>query len=328
MTLSFFRGNVRLVGELYERNVDMTRNMTRKTEVRDVSFESHGAKLAGRLYLPSLPDGQRPPVIIVMGSWMTVKEQMPANYAPLLAEAGSAALTFDFRGFGKSEGSPREVESAQRKAEDIRAAVAFLRQNDQVDGQRVGVLPICASSMYTVMAAQQEPGIKSVAMVAPWIHNSEIVLRIYGGESGVAQRLELARAARQAFENDGTVQYVKAASNSDPSAAMYWEGDVLDYYLNPKRGAIPEWGARFALMAWQEWLELDSVAMAARHTVPTRLVIGKGIATPDGAERFAAGMKGPHDLVYIDGTQFDFYDQPASVRPAAAAALEHFQKTL
>ena len=302
--------------------------MTRTTEVRDVSFDSQGVKLAGRLYLPPRTDGQRPPVIIVIGSWLTVKEQMPANYAPLLADAGYAALTFDFRGFGKSEGSPREVESAERKAEDIRAAVAFLRRNDQVDGERIGVLPICASSMYTVMAAQQEPAIKSIAMVAPWIHDGEIVRSIYGGESGVAQRLELARQARMAFEKDGTVQYVKAASNSDPSAAMYWEGDALDYYLNPKRGAIPEWGARFAVMAWKEWLELDSIAMAARHTVPTRLVTGKRTATPGGAERFAAGMKGPHDLVSIDGTQFDFYDQPASVGPAVAAALEHFRRTL
>ena len=197
----------------------MTRNMTRKTEVRDVSFESHGAKLAGRLYLPSLPDGQRPPVIIVMGSWMTVKEQMPANYAPLLAEAGSAALTFDFRGFGKSEGSPREVESAQRKAEDIRAAVAFLRQNDQVDGQRVGVLPICASSMYTVMAAQQEPGIKSVAMVAPWIHNSNRAAHLWRRKRRRATAAATALAQLMAISPSQLDRLDRQAKELNPSTA-------------------------------------------------------------------------------------------------------------
>ena len=47
---------------------------------------------------------------------------MPASQAPALAHAGFAALTFDFRGCGESEGEPREVESPRAKADDIEAA--------------------------------------------------------------------------------------------------------------------------------------------------------------------------------------------------------------
>jgi uncharacterized protein len=299
--------------------------MTQEIAIETVRFDSHGARLTGRLYHRG---GQGLPGILVTGSWMTVKEQMPAGYAPLLAEAGFAALTFDFRGFGESEGEPREVESPARKAEDLRAAARFLASHARVDRTKVGALAICASAGYAALAARGESDIRSIAMVAPWLHDQAIVRAMYGGEAGVAERLERGRAARARFEQTGQVDYVKAASNTDPSAAMYWEGDALDYYLNPRRGAVPQWGNRFALMAWPEWLAFDPIAIAGEVRVPTRLVTGDNTATPGGARQFAARMTAPHDLVSLDGTQFDFYDDPRTVRAAASAAIEHLRETL
>ncbi len=298
------------------------------TTMERVTFDSHGQQLTGNLHLPRRNAGARTPGVIVTGSWTTVKEQMPANYAPKLAEAGYAALTFDFRGSGESEGEPRDVESAATKAEDIRAAVRFLETDGRVDASRIGALPICASSGYTVLATRAETRIRSIAMVAPWLHDKAIVESFYGGAAGVAERLEKARVARKRFSETGTVDYVKAASNTDPTAAMYWEGDALDYYLNPNRGAIPQWAGRFALMAWTEWLEFDPIAMAPDVKVPTLLVTGEQTATPGGAKAFASRMTAPHDVVSLEGTQFDFYDNPRTVSAAAAASIDHFRRTL
>ena len=121
---------------------------------------------------------------------------------------------------------------------------------------------------------------------------------------------------------------MKAASNDDPSAAMYWEGDALDYYLNPRRGAVPQWGNRFALMAWPEWLAFDPIAIAGEVRAPTRLVTGDGTATPGGARAIRRPHDGAPRLVSLAGTQFDFYDDPRTVRAAATAAIEHFRETL
>jgi len=253
---------------------------------------------------------------------------MPSNYAPIAADAGIAALTFDFSGFGESEGQPREVESARRKAEDIRNAALFLRARKDVDPDQVGVLAICASAGYTALAALEEPALKSVAMVAPWLHNAVIARETYGGEAGVADRLAKARAARDHYVTTGTVDYVPAASNVNPTAAMYWTGDALDYYLNPNRGAIPQWGGRFAVMAWKEWFEFDPTTLGDRITAPVRIVTSEQSATPGGAKKFAAGLRAPHDMIWTTGTQFDFYDNPSTVRFAAEHAIEHFKKTL
>jgi uncharacterized protein len=294
-----------------------------------VTFTSQGHQLSGVLYFRHVKSPiAQPPAVIITGSWTSVKEQMPAHYAPLLAEAGYTALIFDFRGYGESEGLPREVESAVLKAQDIRAAVSFLQGNGGVDGRRIGVLAICMSAGYAAMAAQDDPGIKSIAMVAPWLHNKQILKQIYGGDAGVSQRLEQGRIARQIFGETGIVSYVKAVSPTDPSAAMFGEKQTLDYYLNPKRGAIPQWRPRFAVMAWQEWLMFDSISLADKLDVPTRIITGERTATPQGAREFADRLKGPHDMVEVDGLQTDFYDQPRVVSSAAAAAIAHFRRTL
>jgi fermentation-respiration switch protein FrsA (DUF1100 family) len=290
-----------------------------------VTFHSQGARLAGVLW--RAPHG-RAPAVLVSGSWTTVKEQMPANYAPHLAAAGFTVLTFDFRGFGASAGEPRDVESARAKAEDVRNAVAFLRTHPAVDPERIGALPICASAGYVALAALDEPRLRSIAMVAPWLHDAEIVRGLYGGEGGVRQRTDAGRTARECYAATGEVDYVPAASSTDALAAMHMPADQLDYYLSPRRGAIPEWGARFAVMAWPEWLAFDPIALAARVDAPVRLVTGEQTATPAGARKFEAALRAPHDSVWLPGTQFDFYDRPETVAAAAQHAVEHLRATL
>ena len=291
------------------------------------TFFSQGARLAASLWTKSAT-AERRPAVVVTGSWTTVKEQMPANYAPLLAEAGFVAMTFDFLGFGESEGGPREVESARSKAEDFRNAFAYLRSHPAVDADRIGALTICASSGYVALASIGEPHVKSVAMVAPWLHNATIVRDVYGGDTGVRARIAEALAAREKYARTGEVDYVRGASSSDTSAAMYFPGDALDYYLNPNRGGIPQWGDRFATMAWKEWLEFDPIALAPEVQTPIRIITSEQSATPGGARQFAAGLRSPHDVIWTQGTQFDFYDNPATVSVAAAHAIDHLRSTL
>lgn len=296
-------------------------------------FYSNGSRLAATLRHPATrAEGVRSPGIIVMGSWLTVKEQMPENYALRLAEHGFSALTFDFRGFGSSEGAPREVESARSKAEDILNAAAFLRTRPEIDPDRIGVLAICASASYTALALQgvsrEESPIKSVAMVAPWIHNRQIAEQLYGGHAAVSERLARAAAARERYARTSDVEYVLAASAEDSSAAMYAPGAVFDYYLNPKRGAIPSWGGRFAVMSWSEWLASDFVALAAGFSLPLCVVTGEGTATPGGVKQFVRALPGSAQVVTGEGSQFDFYDDPRTVQFASERAVEHFHETL
>lgn len=90
-----------------------------------VLFSSNGSLIAGRAYRPAGRADERRPGVLVTGSWLTVKEQMAADYATALAERGYAAITLDFTGWGRSGGEPRHAELPSRKIEDIVAAASF-----------------------------------------------------------------------------------------------------------------------------------------------------------------------------------------------------------
>ncbi|MFF5532467.1 alpha/beta hydrolase [Streptomyces cinerochromogenes] len=297
--------------------------MIRRT---DVTFASEGATLTGTLYLPEHTDIPGPlPGVVVAGTWTSVKEQMADRYAERLAERGYAALSFDFTGFGRSEGTPRDVEDPARKVRDIHHAVSFLAAHDAVDGDRIGALGICAAAMYMSDNAAGDARVRSLALVAPWLHDAAVCEDAYGGAEAVAERVKAGREARAHYEETGEVAYVPVVSATDERAAMPYD---IDFYLNPARGGIPAWPNRFAVMAWADWLTYDAIALAPRIEQPTLLVHSEDAAIPDGARRFHAGLAGPKDILWTQGTQFDFYDSEPQVTVAVDTVAAHFARTL
>ncbi|MFB4268739.1 alpha/beta hydrolase [Nonomuraea sp. GTA35] len=289
----------------------------------NVSFDSDGVTLAGNLYLPE--GVERAPGVVVAGTWTSVKELMADRYAQRLAERGYAALSFDFAGFGESGGEPRDVENPERKVRDIHHALGFLAAHPAVDGDRLGALGICAAAMYMSGNAARDPRVKSLALVAPWLHDAAICEAAYGGAEAVAEKIKMGREARSRYDETGEVDYVPVVSATDPRAAMPYD---IDFYLNPARGGIPAWPNRFAVMAWPDWLTYDSIALAPQIIQPTLLVHSEDAAIPDGARRFHAGLAGPRDIFWTQGTQFDFYDQEPQVTLAADTVTAHFGRTL
>ncbi|BDT91957.1 alpha/beta hydrolase [Nocardia sputorum] len=288
-----------------------------------VEFDSAGVRLVGNLYLPP---GQDPaPGVAVAGTWTSVKELMADRYAERLAAHGYAALSFDFTGFGESAGEPRDVESPERKIRDIHNAMTFLAAHPAVDATRLGALGICAAAMYMSADAAEDARVKSLALVAPWLHDAAICAQVYGGAEAVAARIALGELARSRFEETGVVDYVPVVSATDERAAMPYD---IDFYLNPARGGIPVWPNRFAVMSWVDWLTYDAIALAPKISQPTVLVHSEQAAIPDGARRFHAGLAGPKDIVWTPGTQFDFYDQEPQVTIAVEAVAAHFARTL
>jgi fermentation-respiration switch protein FrsA (DUF1100 family) len=280
--------------------------------VERVHFSSDGVWLTGDLYLPG---GTASTVVVVAGSWTTVKEQMAARYARGLAARGIAALTFDFRGFGESGGVPRDAELPARKVADLVAAAYFLRST--VDVGQVAALGVCAGAGYVACAAAS---FDSVALVAPWLHDASLVGSVFGGAAGVRRRLDRGEQAAWRYRVTGAVDYVPAVSETDEEAAMC---GPFEYYLDRARGAIPQWPNRFAVLSWQPWLTFDPVAAAAGITTPTVMVHSADAAVPDGARRFHDSLAGPRALHWVSGTQFDFYDDPATVGTALDLVVRH-----
>ena len=288
---------------------------------RDVSFQSAGVTLAGHLYLPGRYDGSEQLAgVVVTGAWTTVKEQMPATYAIEMAGRGFAALTFDFRGWGASGGTPRFLEDPETKTQDIVAAAAFLAARPEIDAARVAGLGVCASSGYMSDATLRSPDLRALGLVAPWLHDAAIAEAVYGGAEGVAKLIQAGRAAAASSEP----VLIEAASSTNENSLMY----QAPYYTEADRGLVETYDNQWNVASWEPWLTYDAVKIANQLKKPTLAVHSQAAVIPQGITEFARRMGERAEVLWLeDVSQFDFYDQPGPVGKAADAVAEHFHAT-
>jgi len=98
---------------------------------RDVEFRSQGTCVRADLYTPDAPGPH--PVVVMAGGWCYVKELVQPAYAQVFAQAGIAALVFDYRGFGASDGEPRQHIDPWAQIEDYKNAISFAEQHPYLD---------------------------------------------------------------------------------------------------------------------------------------------------------------------------------------------------
>jgi hypothetical protein len=289
-----------------------------------VTFQSGGDTVVGHLYLPKGVSAKtQAPGIVVTGAWMTIKEQMAGVYARELAERGYVALAFDFRTWGESGGRQRSMESPTIKIADIKAAAKFLDARPETSA--IGGLGICASAGYMAHAAADTPLIKSVALVAPWLHDAKIVDEVYGGRDAVAKLIKTAQEAQAKFEKTGELSLVPAAGPQGSNAVMAG----VPYYTEKDRGQVQAWENTFNLASWDDWLTFDAMTAAPKLKQPFTIVHSEAAAIPHGAKQFYAQVTSMKTQLWIDGvSQLDFYDRDTPVNTSADHVAKHIGKTL
>src|ERR1700754_2001156 len=103
-----------------------------------LTFRSQGVECSALLFRPERPAGDVPCVILAHG-FDGVREQRLTAYAERFAQAGLAALVFDYRGFGSSDGRPRQHFSNGAQLEDYHAAIDCAAGLEGIDPQRIAL---------------------------------------------------------------------------------------------------------------------------------------------------------------------------------------------
>jgi dipeptidyl aminopeptidase/acylaminoacyl peptidase len=106
---------------------------------RIVHFYSEGSRLEGDYFLPTdLRPGERRPGIVLCHGYSGIRNLILPDYAKIFAAAGYVVLSFDYRGFGGSEG-PKWRIMALEQIDDIRNAITWLEAQPEIDARRIGV---------------------------------------------------------------------------------------------------------------------------------------------------------------------------------------------
>lgn len=119
-----------------------------------------------------LAAGPRAPAVVVLHGWGSAASDL-LRAAPGLLAAGLSVLLIDVRGHGRSDRV--DFMSMPRFAEDLEAAIAWLRARPGVDPDRIGLVGHSVGAGACLLAASRDPRVGAVVAIAAMAHPAELI---------------------------------------------------------------------------------------------------------------------------------------------------------
>ena len=182
----------------------MTRN--------DVTFWSQGVRCHGWHFTAEndgLATSSGRPVIVMAHGFGGTKDSGLEPFAERLAAAGAEVLTFDYRGFGASEGAPRQSISIKRQVQDYDAAIDAAKALPGVDPARVAIWGSSMSGSHVFHVAADRTDVAAVIAMTPLtsglaagrasVAERSVLTALSWMAAGVASKLSVARGRGAKF---------------------------------------------------------------------------------------------------------------------------------
>jgi uncharacterized protein len=132
----------------------------------DVRFLSQGVECCAWHYRPGR--GEPAPCVVLAHGFDGVRDQALDTYADKFADAGLAALVFDYRFFGDSEGDPRQLVSNRAQLADWHAAIACARSLEGVDPNRIALWGTSTSGGHVVKVGAEDGRVAAIVSQMPF----------------------------------------------------------------------------------------------------------------------------------------------------------------
>lgn len=113
------------------------------------------------------PDGA--PVVVLGHGLAGTQDSGLMPFAEAFAAAGMHAVTFDYRGFGASSGTPRQVVSLDDQVADWHSAVDAAKRLPGVDPERVVLWGVSLGGGHVVSVAADRDDVAAVVSVVPLV---------------------------------------------------------------------------------------------------------------------------------------------------------------
>ena len=276
---------------------------------REVEFPSNGLVLRGWL---RFPDGDGPhPLVILAHGLGGLKEWTIPEVAGALAGAGIAAMAFDYRNFGDSDGLPREEVDHYGRIEDWQNAISYATTLPEIDRERIGiwgtslggrdVLAVAAIDRRLRCVVSQVPLIKWEPAFAAWLAGFGTDLDRYYRELADDQR-------DRAAGHEPRYLSFESPDNDDAADQEYqatWGAEERRNYKG-----------RVTLQTYRPTALTDMTAlMPLIAPTPLLMLIAGNDVLPGQKEAFNAALE-PKSLVELNGHHYSLY---TTAKPEAIA---------
>ncbi|TPQ50643.1 acetylxylan esterase [Prosthecomicrobium hirschii] len=295
---------------------------------RDISFKTEdGVTLRGWHYLPDGRTGRVPTIVMAHG-FSAVKEMYLDRFAEAFAAAGLAAVVFDNRNFGASDGEPRLEIDPWRQVRDYRDAITFVQGLEETDPDRIGVWGSSYSGGHVLVLGAIDKRIKCVVSQVPLASGHDNALRLIRSDTIAAVRglFDADRRARGAGEPPAMIPVV----SEDPAGpAALPTPDSWTWFTETGRLRAPSWKNEVTLRSVEMFTEYEP-ASYIRSISPTPLLmvvaLGDVLTVADLALAAYEKALEPKKLVTLTGGHFDAYVNDFAA--ASSAAADWFRRHL
>jgi fermentation-respiration switch protein FrsA (DUF1100 family) len=294
---------------------------------QDIQFNAEGTTLRGWLYVPD--SGNAPfPTIVMAHGFSAVKEMHLDSFAEVFANAGLAALVFDNRNFGASDGEPRQEIDPWAQVRDYRHAITYARTRPEVDRERIGIWGSSYSGGHTLVVGAIDRRVKCVVSQVPLCNGYRNILRLVRADmvAQVRSQLDQDREARFA---GGPPAMISVVSEDPAGPAALPTADSYQWFTETGRTRAPAWKNEVTLRTVEMLMEYMPVSYIDQISpTPLLMVIAAQDHLAVADEAFAAYnlAREPKKLVILPGAHFDAYLEPDFKISSGAARdwfLEH-----
>ncbi len=280
----------------------------------DVAFYSEGCRLSGHLYLPDdRKEGERRPAVVLAHGYTGVKELILPAYAERFAGQGWVALTFDYRGFGTSEGQRGRL-LALEQVEDIRNAVTYVRTRSEVDPERIGLWGTSYGCGLVVHAAAFDERVKAVVAQIGIADGMTSATRALSEQQVQALRMGIEQDRKQRVLTGRGMYVDPFAIIPDPEMIAFFESHLA---------AAPQAKTQILLQYVEAHIEFSPISVVDRIAPRALLIIAAEhdvICPADELKRMYDRAGEPKKYALVEGvTHFECYEGEGMERTCAEA---------
>ena len=287
---------------------------------QDIEFISCGETCAGWLYLPERGAARSPAVAMAHGMGAIKEFYIPA-FAEAFANAGVAALLFDYRGHGTSTGEPRERIDPRMQIEDYRSALTFLALHEAIDEDRLGVWGTSFSGGHVLHLGAYDPRVKVVVSQVGAMDLYANVRRVLTPEQ-IAAQAEAIKGERKRGYADPAPAYIPLSA-PDGELALQPDSTTHEWLVRAQEELAPHWHNRVTLDSIERILEhAPALSIDRIAPKPLLMILARGDKwTPPELIREAFARAGePKRLIEIEGDHYAVYSGAGHAIAAEAAA--------
>ena len=272
-------------------------------ERKEVSFISGGEQIAAWDYAPAGTEGTVPAVVLAHGLG-GVREAGLSPYAERFAAAGFRVLVFDYRHLGASTGEPRQLVDVGRQLDDWRAAIAYARQLEGVDPERVAIWGWSLGGGHVLTIAAEDGRLGAAVAQTP-MADGLAALSVFTPARALRGAMNGARDELARFRGRSPV-YVPLAGAPGSDAAIVTDDPVAGYErIVPARSTFQNRMPACLMLRFPTYRPNRS---AAKISCPLLVcVCDRDNVTPPSAAVEAAERAPRGEALHYDGRHFDIF---------------------